>query len=136
MAAIVPIDISAGILSANIVAPQVASAASPFGASSLKGASGMGLGGAGLDGLGSGDAGSGGLAFQSVFADAVNSTVKNVEQFQTNASASIGRFVSGEGEELHQVALATQQADLAFNLFMQVRNKVISAYQEVMRLQV
>jgi len=127
----VPINISADIISANIVAPQVASAASPFGASSLSGAAATGL-----NGLGSGDPGSGGLAFQSVFADAVNSTVKNVEQFQTNASASIGRFVSGEGEELHQVALATQQADLAFNLFMQVRNKVISAYQEVMRLQV
>jgi len=71
-------------------------------------------------------------AFQDVFAEAVG----QVEQFQANASASIGRFVAGEGEELHQVALATQQANLAFNLFMQVRNKVISAYQEVMRLQV
>jgi flagellar hook-basal body complex protein FliE len=130
VAAIVPINISA-----NIVAPQVASADSPFGAPAA-GLGGPGLSGLGLNGLGSSDAGSGALAFQSVFADAVNSTVKNVEQFQANASASIGRFVSGEGEDLHQVALATQQADLAFNLFMQVRNKVISAYQEVMRLQV
>lgn len=71
-------------------------------------------------------------AFQNVLAEAV----QQVQAFQSNASASIGRFVSGEGEELHQVALATQKADLAFDLFMQVRNKVISAYQEVMRMQV
>jgi flagellar hook-basal body complex protein FliE len=75
---------------------------------------------------------SGGAAFQNVLSEAV----QQVQTFQSNASASIGRFVSGEGEELHQVALATQQADLAFDLFMQVRNKVISAYQEVMRMQV
>jgi len=83
-------------------------------------------------GPGPGGPGSGGPAFQSVLAEAV----QQVQQFQSNANASIGRFVSGEGEELHQVALATQQADLAFNLFLQVRNKVISAYQEVMRMQV
>ena len=73
-----------------------------------------------------------GSAFQQVLSQAV----QQVETFQNNASASIGRFVSGEGEELHQVALASQQADLAFDLFLQVRNKVISAYQEVMRMQV
>jgi len=88
------------------------------------------LGSAGLDGAGIGNPA--GSAFQSVLSEAVG----QVEQFQSNAAASIGRFVSGEGEELHQVALATQQADLAFDLFLQVRNKVISAYQEVMRMQV
>ena len=86
-------------------------------------------GGGGLAGAGLANSG---RAFQSVLAEAVG----QVEQFQSNAAASIGRFVSGEGEELHQVALATQQADLAFDLFLQVRNKVISAYQEIMRMQV
>jgi flagellar hook-basal body complex protein FliE len=87
-----------------------------------------------LGGLGASldTAGASGSAFQNV----LNEAVQQVEGFQSNAAASIGRFVSGEGEELHQVALATQQADLAFNLFLQVRNKVISAYQEVMRTQV
>ena len=45
-------------------------------------------------------------------------------------------FLSGEGEELHKVALATQQADLSFQLFMQVRNKVVTAYNQVMQMQV
>jgi flagellar hook-basal body complex protein FliE len=74
----------------------------------------------------------GGSSFQSVFADAVS----KVESFQNNAQQSVERFLSGEGEELHHVALATQQADLSFQLFMQIRNKVVSAYQEVMRMQV
>src|ERR1700730_8633187 len=73
--------------------------------------------------------GSGG--FQSVLADAV----ARVEQFQQNSAANIDKFLSGEGEEVHKVALATQQAEIAFDLFLQVRNKVISAYQEVMRMQ-
>lgn len=71
-------------------------------------------------------------AFSAVFLDAV----AKVESFQQNAGASINRFLSGEGEELHQVALATKQAELSFDLFLQVRNKVVAAYEEVMRIQV
>ena len=74
----------------------------------------------------------GGSSFQSVFADAVS----KVESFQNNAQQSVEKFLSGEGEELHHVALASQQAELSFQLFMQVRNKIVSAYQEVMRMQV
>jgi flagellar hook-basal body complex protein FliE len=70
-------------------------------------------------------------AFRSVLSDAIN----RVEQFQKNSDTAIGKFLSGEDEEVHKVALATQQAEIAFDLFLQVRNKVISAYQEVMRMQ-
>ena len=48
---------------------------------------------------------------------------------------SVERFLSGEGEELHTTILATQQAELSFDLFLQARNKVVSAYQEIMRMQ-
>jgi len=70
-------------------------------------------------------------AFQSILTDAIG----QVEQFQQNSQSSIEKFLSGEDEEVHKVALATQQAELSFDLFMQVRNKVVSAYQEVMRMQ-
>jgi flagellar hook-basal body complex protein FliE len=73
-----------------------------------------------------------GGAFQSAFADAVS----KVESFQQNADASVNRFLSGEGEELHHVAITSQQAELSFQLFMQVRNKVVAAYQQVMQMQV
>jgi len=69
--------------------------------------------------------------FQDVFASAI----KSVEGYGQNASASVERFLSGEGEELHQTVIATQQAELAFELFMQARNKVVNAYQEIMRMQ-
>lgn len=72
----------------------------------------------------------------SPFGSVLNHAIQQVESFQTNAQASVNRFLSGEGEEIHSVALATQQADLSFQLFMQVRNKVVAAYQQVMQMQV
>jgi flagellar hook-basal body complex protein FliE len=69
--------------------------------------------------------------FGSVLADAIG----RVEQFQQNADTSIAKFLSGEDEEVHKVALATEQASMSLDLFLQVRNKVVSAYQEVMRMQ-
>jgi flagellar hook-basal body complex protein FliE len=63
------------------------------------------------------------------------SAVQGVEKFQAQAAQSAGRFLSGESEELHQTALDTQRAELAFEMFLQVRNKVVQAYQEIMRMQ-
>ena len=73
----------------------------------------------------------GGSDFRSLFEGAVN----RVEQSQKLASASADRFLSGEGEEVHETALAAERAELTFNLFLQTRNKVVSAYQEIMRMQ-
>jgi len=73
-----------------------------------------------------------GSAFQSAFSDAVS----KVENFQQNAQASVNKFLAGENEELHHVAIATEQAELSFQLFMQVRNKIVTAYNQVMQMQV
>ncbi|HEY7392619.1 MAG TPA: flagellar hook-basal body complex protein FliE [Bryobacteraceae bacterium] len=72
-----------------------------------------------------------GGAFQEAFVAAVQS----VESSGAEASASVQRFLNGEGEELHTTILATERAQLTFDLFMQARNKVVSAYQEIMRMQ-
>lgn len=69
------------------------------------------------------------------FGEIFRQSVDKVEQYHHNAGNSIERFMSGEDEELHKVAIATQQAELAFEMFVQVRNKVVNAYQEVMRMQ-
>ncbi len=69
--------------------------------------------------------------FQSV----LDGAIRRVEQFQRDASQSVERFLAGEGEELHTTALAAQRAELAFELFLQTRNKVVQAYQEIMRMQ-
>lgn len=71
-------------------------------------------------------------AFQQVLAGAIES----VQSSAQSASASVERFLAGEGEELHSTILATERAQLTFELFLQVRNKVVSAYQEIMRMQV
>jgi len=71
-------------------------------------------------------------AFQSM----LEGMVGGVEQSQTQATQAAQNFLSGGDQELHSVALAAQRADLQFNLFLQVRNKAVSAYQEIMRMQV
>ncbi len=71
-----------------------------------------------------------------VFQAMLSQSVQSVEQANANSRASVDRFLSGEGEELHHVAMAAQESEISFDLFMQVRNKVVSAYQEIMRMQV
>ena len=70
--------------------------------------------------------------FQALLANAIG----GVERLRSNATHTAERFLTGEGEEVHTVALATQRAELAFEMFLQVRNKVVSAYQSVMQMQV
>jgi flagellar hook-basal body complex protein FliE len=69
------------------------------------------------------------------FQDVLASAIQQVEAVGQKADTSIQRFLSGEGEELHTTILATQQAEMSFDLFMQARNKVVSAYQEIMKMQ-
>ena len=69
------------------------------------------------------------------FQDVLSHAIQSVESVGRTASASVERFLSGEGEELHSTILATQRAELSFDLFLQVRNKVVGAYQEIMRMQ-
>jgi len=70
------------------------------------------------------------------FSSALSGALHTVDSMQKTAEAEISRFLRGEGVDLHQVALAQQQAQLGFELFLQVRNKAVQAYQEIMRMQV
>jgi flagellar hook-basal body complex protein FliE len=69
------------------------------------------------------------------FGSILSSAMQNVESLRKDSQQSIDKLLSGEGGELHEVALAAQKAQLGFEMFVQVRNKVVSAYQEVMRMQ-
>ena len=53
-----------------------------------------------------------------------------------NAEQSVGKLANGQTENLHQVMIQLEQTKMAFDLMLQVRNKVMDAYQEVMRMQV
>jgi|SRR5581483_6420666 len=69
------------------------------------------------------------------FRDILQGAIDQVERSSNNAAQSVQDFLAGDGDDLHSTALAVQRADLEFSLMMQVRNKVVSAYQEVMRMQ-
>lgn len=69
------------------------------------------------------------------FGEALREAVSRVEGSAAQATASAERFLNGEGEELHTVAIDAQRAALQFELFLQMRNKVVEAYHEVMRQQ-
>src|ERR1700742_3273083 len=77
-----------------------------------------------------------GQSSSSGFQDALSSAIQKVESTGNDASASIERFLGGEGEELHTTVLATQRAEMSFDMFQQVRNKVVNAYQEIMKMQI
>ncbi|HEY1241597.1 MAG TPA: flagellar hook-basal body complex protein FliE [Bryobacteraceae bacterium] len=70
------------------------------------------------------------------FQEALSAAIRGVEASGKNAATAVERFLSGEGEELHTTIMAAQRAELAFDMFLQARNKVVSAYQEIMRMQV
>ena len=70
------------------------------------------------------------------FQSMLQSYVGRVQKAQDQAQHSVDSFLSGGTDELHSVALAAQRAELEFEMFLQVRNKVVSAYQEVMKMQV
>jgi flagellar hook-basal body complex protein FliE len=70
-------------------------------------------------------------AFQSV----LDGAIRTIETDQQNAGNAVQKFLSGENEEVHTMALAVQKASLTFDLGLQVRNKVVDAYQEIMRMQ-
>ena len=69
------------------------------------------------------------------FSSLLENAIQSVEQPGAQADQAVQSFLNGENEDIHTVALATQKASLAFDLGMQMRNKVVAAYQEVMKLQ-
>jgi flagellar hook-basal body complex protein FliE len=70
-----------------------------------------------------------------LFKDMFDSAMNTVENFQSEAATAVENLLSGRDEDVHTPIIATQKADLSFELFMGVRNKVTSAYQSVMGMQ-
>lgn len=69
------------------------------------------------------------------FSNVLNETIENVNNLQQNASTAIEKFVAGE-IDIHDVMVETEKAGVALQLTMQLRNKALEAYQEIMRMQV
>jgi flagellar hook-basal body complex protein FliE len=69
------------------------------------------------------------------FSSVLKGALESVESTRDASQQTIERFLSGEGGELHETILAAQRAELSFEMLLQVKNKVVQAYQEVMRMQ-
>ena len=65
----------------------------------------------------------------------LSDAIGRVDQNNKTAQDTIDHYLSGENEEVHDMVLAVQRNELQFELFLQVRNKMVQAYQEVMRMQ-
>lgn len=68
------------------------------------------------------------------FANALGAAVSQVERAQSSAATAVSDLLIGGKGDVHNVALATQRASLSLELFQQVRNKFVSAYQEIMKM--
>lgn len=69
------------------------------------------------------------------FQNVLQNAIGTIQGLQNDASTAVQKFLSGQNDELHTTVLATQRAEMAFELGLQVRNKVVSAYQEIMKMQ-
>jgi flagellar hook-basal body complex protein FliE len=72
----------------------------------------------------------------SSFKDSLLAAVTQANDLQLQADEMSRALAAGQAAELHQVMLAAEKANLSLQFTLQVRNKVIEAYQEIMRMQV
>lgn len=70
------------------------------------------------------------------FGQILRQKLQEVSDLQKQADQLTSQFLAGGNVELHQVMLAVEQAGLALQLTMQVRNKLVEAYQEIARMQI
>jgi flagellar hook-basal body complex protein FliE len=70
------------------------------------------------------------------FGSAVRAAVESLDRSQKVAEREVAAAVTGESPDLHRTIIALQTADLGFQLGLQVRNKLVGAYEEIMRMQV
>ncbi|MCZ6836360.1 MAG: flagellar hook-basal body complex protein FliE [Planctomycetota bacterium] len=73
---------------------------------------------------------------QPSFKDLLNQQIDQVNQLQNDAKEAIEDLATGRRDDLESVMIATQKADTAFRMLLQVRNKVMDAYEEVKQLRV
>ncbi|HTX42432.1 MAG TPA: flagellar hook-basal body complex protein FliE [Acidobacteriaceae bacterium] len=76
-----------------------------------------------------------GAAAEAPFGDLLRSTVAGVDNLEQQAASAVQGLMQGTGVDIHDAMIATQKADMAFELTLAVRNKAVAAYQQVMSMQ-
>ena len=70
------------------------------------------------------------------FGDTMLQAINSVNRLQKEADDDIQALATGEKRDLHQTMISLEKAGISFQLMMQVRNKIVAAYQEIMRMQI
>ena len=70
------------------------------------------------------------------FSDMLQSAMDNVNDLQLQSQQSLNDFAVGKTDNIQDVMIASEKADIALQFTMQVRNKVLDAYSEIMRIQI
>lgn len=69
------------------------------------------------------------------FGDTLKTAIGSVDQLNQTSDSQVTELLQGDRQDIHNVMIAVEKADVAFQLMMQVRNKIVNAYQEVSKLQ-
>ena len=83
-----------------------------------------------------GSAGNAGSAETSGFLDSLKSAIGKVNDAKIEAGRAVDALMTGESQDLHRTMVALQEADVSFQLMMQIRNKLVAAYEEIQRMQI
>ena len=73
---------------------------------------------------------------QKSFSNTLEQFVSDVNSLQNQAEVSIEKLATGEVSDVHQVMKAVEEANVAMEFMLEIRNKIIEAYQEIMRMPV
>jgi flagellar hook-basal body complex protein FliE len=69
------------------------------------------------------------------FGDVLKNAVNQVNQVNDSAAAQVNNLLQGGGSDMNDVMIAVEKADVSFQLMMQVRNKIVNAYQDIEKMQ-
>jgi flagellar hook-basal body complex protein FliE len=69
------------------------------------------------------------------FHEVLGSAIDEIQQLGSEADTAVAGVLNGTGTDVHAAMIAVEKADLSFQLMMQVRNKIVSAYEEISRMQ-
>ena len=69
------------------------------------------------------------------FRDVLHSAIDDIQQLEGQAETKVAGVIEGNGADVHSAMIAVEKADLSFQLMMQVRNKIVSAYEAISRMQ-
>jgi flagellar hook-basal body complex protein FliE len=70
------------------------------------------------------------------FGDTLKQFVGDINQMQVTADVKSQKFATGEIKDLHEVMAATEEAGISLQLLIEIRNKALDAYRELMRISV